>query len=147
MKLGPPVQLAYAVNDLESAALAWVASHGAGPFFVMKHIAVSEVLYCGRPATFDHSSAYGQLGPIMVELVCDHTVGPSPFPDVDAPGGQGLHHVAHFVDDVTAMRAHLTAQGCAEALRARTASGVWFYSTIAAAARGWDGKEPIRMLG
>ncbi len=51
---------------------------GAGPFFVRQHIALLDVVIRGRPGTFDHSSAYGQWGHVMVELVEDHGDGPSP---------------------------------------------------------------------
>ena len=80
--LGAPVQIAYAVNDLDAAARWWADVVGAGPFFVNEHIAVTNVRYRGQPASIDHSSAYGQWGSVMVELVKDHTVGPSPVRDV-----------------------------------------------------------------
>ena len=41
---------------------------------------------------FDHSSAYGQWGDVMVELVEEHT------PPLVAPGS-GVHHLAFIVDD------------------------------------------------
>ena len=56
----------------------------------------------GTPGTFDHSSAYGQWGAIMVELVEDHGDGPSPVRDMFPPDGSGLHHLAFFVDDLDA---------------------------------------------
>ena len=87
--LGPPVQIAYAVTDVREAATRWVSERGVGPFFVIEHIAVTDVLYRGAPAVFDHSSAYGQWGGLMVELVCDHTVGPSPIADGVGPGSGG----------------------------------------------------------
>ena len=100
--LGAPVQIAYAVRDAEAAAASWASKFRAGPFFVRRHIAVSEVRHRGAPSVFDHTSAYGQWGDVMVELVQDHTVGPSPVADVVGPGGEGLHHLAYFVDDLPA---------------------------------------------
>lgn len=136
----------------------------------MDHIPLAEVRYRGEPGSFDHSSAYGQWGGVMVELVCDHTIGPSPVADVVGVGGEGLHHVAHFVDSLSAAGAALAANGWPEALWARTARGsafafhdavgslghmielyepsaglLGFYERVAAAAVGWDGTDPVRM--
>ena len=162
--LGPPVQIAYAVTDVRTAAHLWAERHGAGPFFVVEHIALSSVRYRGGSASFDHSSAYGQWGPLMVELVCDHTLGPSPVADVVGGGGTGLHHVAHMVRDLDEAGRHLEHLGWPEALHATTAAGmafafhdavnslghmieiyesvprlVAFYAMVAAAAVDWDG--------
>ena len=71
-KLGPPKQIAYAVPDAFEAAKRWVKDFGAGPFFVSEHIPVTDVIYRGSRSSFDHTSAYGQWGDIMVELVQDH---------------------------------------------------------------------------
>ena len=70
-KLGPPKQIAYAVPDAFEAAKRWAKDFGAGPFFISEHIPVTDVSYRGSPSSFDHTSAYGQWGDIMVELVQD----------------------------------------------------------------------------
>ena len=170
--LGAPVQVAYAVRDVRAAAARWAERDGAGPFFVNEHIPVVNVRYRGAPGAFDHSSAYGQWGDVMVELVQDHTAGPSAVRDVVGEGGEGLHHVAFFVDDLDAAQAVLAARGWPEAMRAETASGAvfvfhdataelghmielyvgspglrGFYAMVAAAARGWDGADPVRTIG
>lgn len=163
------MQIAYAVPDVVGAARQWVEECGAGPFFVRQHIELVDVVHRGRPATFDHSSAYGQWGSIMVELVQDHTVGPSVVRDVFPDGRFGLHHLAFFVDDLGLVQRTLHAQGHAVAMAARTAGGVEFcfvdtsathghmlelyarsdrlsafYAMVASAALDWDGKDPIR---
>ncbi len=168
--LGEPVQIAYAVPDVREAARRWADTFGAGPFFVIDHIELSDVRYRGVPSTFDHSSAYGQWGDVMVELVCDHTIGPSPVADVVGPGGCGLHHMAFFVEDLAVTQAELVTFGWPEALHARTPSGMafafhdataelghmielyertdallGFYRRVAEAAVGWDGTDPIRL--
>ncbi len=171
MPLGPPVQIAYAVADVHSAARSWAAHLGAGPFFVREHIALEDVVVRGRPGTFDHSSAYGQWGAVMVELVEDHGDGPSPVRDMFPRDGSGLHHLAFFVENLDAAVADLLTEGHELAMSARTASGLVFcfvdtratlghmvelyeptpslrsfYSTVRAAADGWDGGDPVRML-
>ena len=99
-KLGPPKQIAYAVPNAFKAAEQWATNFGAGPFFIAEHIPVSEVIYRGDPSTFDHTSAYGQWGDVMVELVQDHGSGPSVVRDMYQPHESGLHHLAYFVDDI-----------------------------------------------
>lgn len=166
------MQIAYAVRDLDVAIERWVATTGAGPFFVLEHIPLTSARYRGAPGDFDHSSAYGQWGDVMVELVRDHTEGPSPVRDVVGEDGEGLHHVAFMVDDLAAEVDRLAALGWPEALWAETAPGtafvfcdatadlghmvelyepspglVGFYELVAAASRGWDGAEPVRRLG
>ena len=169
--LGAPVQIAYAVPDAGAAAEAWVRDFGAGPFFIRAHIELVDVLYRGRPSTFDHTSAYGQWGSLMVELVVDHGHDASPIRDVYEPGETGLHHLAFVVDDLHATVKALVTGGYEIAMSARTANGTEFhfvdttsthghmlelyeqsdrlrdfYAMVAAAAREWDGGDPVRLL-
>jgi Glyoxalase/Bleomycin resistance protein/Dioxygenase superfamily len=160
-----PVQIAYAVDDVVTAAQQW-SSRGVGPFFVREHIDVHNVRVRGRPATFDHSSAYGQWGALMVELIHQHDAG------ADAVvGHSGIHHVAFFVEHFGIAAASLRADGCDEVLYAETATGMPFAFHDARADRGhlieiyertapldrfyrmvrdasidWDGTDPVRML-
>lgn len=162
------MQVAYAVPDAERAALHWV-QRGVGPFFLRRHIPVSDVRYRGRPSSFDHTSAYAQWGQLMVELVEDHGAGPSAVRDMYAVGESGLHHLAFFVDDLDAVTTDLESAGVEMAMTATARGGVRFhfadtraslghmielyeptdhlrsfYATVAAAAAGWDGREPVR---
>lgn len=168
---GVPVQIAYVVDDVRTAATRWAATAGAGPFFVRDHIPVTEVLHRGQPAEFDHSSACGQWGTMMVELVVDHGVGPNAVRDIFAPGEVGLHHMAVFCDDVEAEAARLAAEGHPIAQTAlawgrtrftfidTTATRGHmielyepsdrlrdFYAMVADAAARWDGSDPVREL-
>jgi hypothetical protein len=170
-RLGAPVQIAYAVPDAEAAAEAWVRDFGAGPFFVRPHIELVDVIYRGRPGSFDHTSAYGQWGSLMVELVVDHGHDASPIRDVYAPGDTGLHHMAFLVDDLHETVKTLVAAGHEIAMSARTTGGTEFhfvdttathghmlelyqrslrlrdfYEMIASAARDWNGDDPVRPL-
>ena len=114
LKLGlrGPVQIAYAVDDVVAAAECWVA-RGAGPFFVRHHIPVSNSRMQGIPAAFDHSSAYGQYGDVMVELLCEH----HPVAERIGPAA-GVHHLAFFVDDVADAQLALVNNGWPEVLYA-----------------------------
>jgi hypothetical protein len=166
-----PVQIAYHVPDPAAAALELAASRGWGPFFLFEHIPLASCLYRGVPAALDHSSAYGQAGEVMVELVAQHNDGPSALRDLFAPNERGVHHVACFVEDVAAALAEQCAAGYAVALDAVTANGTRFamvdtsrelghmlelyegaklapfYALVRDAARGWDGSDPVRVMG
>ena len=159
-----PVQVAYAVTDVAAAAARFAASTRAGPFFVIEHVALSEARVNGRPGTFDHSSAYGQWGEVMVELVEEHS-----DPRLVTP--PSIHHLAYMVSDLRAAVAWCVGNGWAEALFARTIGGqefafcdaraelghlvemyepserlLGFYAMVAAAATGWNGADPVRMI-
>jgi len=121
-----PAQLAYHVPDPASAARELAAPFGWGPFFLLEHIPLVRCLYRGAAASFDHSSAYGQAGDVMIELITQHDDNPSPLRDLFAAHERGLHHVACFVDDLAAALAERRAQGFAIALEAATANGTAF---------------------
>jgi hypothetical protein len=166
-----PVQIAYHVPDPAAAARELAAKRGWGPFFLFEHIPLASCLHRGAPAVFDHSSAYGQAGELMVELITQHNDGPSALRDLFAPHERGVHHVACFVDDVAAALAEQRAAGAEVALDATTANGTRFamvdtsaelghmlelyerarlapfYALVREAARGWDGRDPVRALG
>ncbi len=168
-KLGPPVQIAYAVNDAHQAADQWAKDFGAGPFFIAEHIPVTNVIHRGKPGVFDHTSAYGQWGNIMVELVQDHGDGPSAIRDLYAPGETGLHHVAYFVDDLDTATTELAERGFPLAMSAQARGTTRFhfidavsqmghflelyepssalqsfYQKVRDASMDWDGSDPIR---
>ena len=93
-------------------------------------------MYRGRPGAFDHTSAYGQWGSLMVELVEDHGHGASPVRDMYAPGESGLHHLAFFVDDLDATVRDLVAAGIPIAMSARTVGGSAFHFVDAVQTHG-----------
>lgn len=159
---GGPVQLAYGVDDVRSATIEWVG-RGAGPFFVRDHIEVGDVKLDGAPGSFDHSSAYGQWGALMVELVVVH--------DPPHLARRGLHHQAFFVDSFAEASGELVDVGwrCAMAATAGSTRFAFhdatadlghfveiyedsdplrgFYEMVREAAHDWDGREPVRLLG
>jgi len=166
-----PVQIAYHVRDPEREARRCAAEFGWGPFFLMEHIPLARCLYRGKESHFDHTSAYGQAGEIMVELICQSDDSPSVLRDLFRAEQRGVHHVAHFVADLSAALAEFRARGIAVALEATTTNGVQFamvdtsatlghmlesyepvaalqrfYSHVRRAAAGWDGTNPVRRL-
>jgi hypothetical protein len=164
---GPVRQLAYIVADAEKAALEWVATFGAGPFWVFD-VQMTDTWYRGTPGQPLRSRiALGQLGDMQIELICpvDHT--PSVY--TERPPA-GMHHVCfwHDVDEAnrrlvaaghTLVQEGLTPGGdrfsyldgplgapYIEFVDPGAASGnmARFFDVIAAASRDWDGQEPLR---
>lgn len=166
-----PIQIAYHVPDPERAAHTYARSFGWGPFFLFEHIPLSRCIYRGAPAAFDHSSAYGQAGEIMIELITQHDDTPSVLRDLYARDDIGVHHVAYFVPNLADALNEARAAGREIALDACTATGtnfamldaarelghmvelyeaagdlLKFYRYVRRAAQGWDGAEPLRRL-
>ncbi|MES2493658.1 MAG: VOC family protein [Pseudomonadota bacterium] len=99
----PIRQVAYAVPDPAAAALRHAACHGSGPFYLAEHVPVSNYQHRGRPGEFDHSTAIGQWGDLMVEFFVQHNPGPSHVHELFAFGGAGgFHHVAIIPPDLDA---------------------------------------------
>ncbi|MFM7119663.1 MAG: VOC family protein [Gammaproteobacteria bacterium] len=167
----PAVQVAYFVSDIRAAARRMHAVFGAGPFFVIDRIQLARGAHRGRDCPFVHSSAYGQWGAVMLELVQQDSEGPSPFRDMFAPGEEGLHHIATFVPDVRAAISDYAAHGMPLSALAETLTGtefafidatatlghmieiyvptpglLGFYEFVRAAAHDWDGSDPVREL-
>ncbi len=166
-----PVQVAYHVPDPEAAALRFARDYGWGPFYLMRHIPLTWARHRDQPAEFDHSSAYGQAGEVMVELITQHGNAPSALRDLYGPEQTGIHHVACFVPQLPTALEEARNRGEAVALEAMTQNGVHFamvdtstqlghmlelyeqtpaladfYAFIRRKAAGWDGSRPLREL-
>lgn len=165
------IQIAYHVADVDEAARRFARDFGWGPFFVLKHIPLTWCQYRGQQGRFDHSSAYGQAGNVMVELMQQHGDDPSACRDMYAAHEEGLHHMARFAPDMDAALAGYAAHGFPTAMRALTTAGVEFamvdtrqalghmielyppadmlvnfYAMVRDSAAGWDGTDPVRYL-
>ena len=162
------IQASWVVEDVSTAALQWVRTTGIGPFFVFDHIPVEEPRYRGRPASIDFSVAIAQAGEVQVELVAQHDAGPSAYRDLIAKGRSGFHHVALYSMDYDADLQFYVDQGHVAAVEGKFAGKRFayidtsgsigcmveliedspvqreFFGRIAAAARDWDGRDPIR---
>ena len=168
--IGHPVQIAYVTPDPVTAAGQWASRYGAGPFFVMRHVHVSNVVHRSSPSTFDHTSAYGWWGDTMIELLCQHDDTPSVVRERFAAHESGLHHVASFVVDLdialercgdaglrTAMTALAGGTRFAFVDAVADTGHFWelyeptdglrgFYAMVRNAHQDWDQRDPVRML-
>ncbi len=168
---GRVVQIAWHTPDIPAAAERFAAEMGAGPFYLFEHIKLEKSCYRGIAAEFDHSSAYGQLGGVMIELIHQHDDRSSAVRDMYGRGEEGVHHIAVFVDSIDAAIRKANAQGLATALDATTADGVRFvmvddrrnsgvmlefYEPVAALKKfyefvqrksvGWDRRDVLRRI-
>ena len=146
----PVRQIAYFCADVREAALAHHGAFGSGPYFVADHIPLRQSVHRGISRAFDHSSAYGQWGEVMVEFVQQHNPGPSACRDIypEGSGRWGLHHVALFVDDVDAAAAGYAARGMPLAQRLEMIDGFVFAFVDATATLGHmiELYAPVRSL-
>jgi hypothetical protein len=111
---------AYVVEELDAAARRMHAEFGAGPFFYIEQVPVTDVTSRGEPAEYLHSAAFGMCNGVPVELVQIDRITPEHaerrFSGNDLPR---LQHVAYVLPeaDVDAIRAELEARGLPEYLR------------------------------
>jgi Glyoxalase/Bleomycin resistance protein/Dioxygenase superfamily len=162
--------IGYVVNDLRVGVEQFSATTGAGPFFAIEHLIFEEVTYRGGPAVYDHSSAFGQWGSIMVELTQVHDAQPAGLRDALSSPGAGIGHVGWLADSLEDEIARLQTNGLTvfHTGRIDPVSAVWleggdlfghpievlqrrdellgFYAMLRDASRDWDGSEPYRVL-
>src|SRR3954454_2236145 len=117
--------IGYVVDDLEAAVHDAVARFGAGPFYFAEHMEFEEVTFKGEPAVFDHSSAFGQWGPIRIEFTVIHHTEPAELGQTMTTSSVG--HVGILVDDLEAASAQLDAAGAPAYHAGRTGpvSAIW----------------------
>lgn len=163
------VQVAFVVDDLERAALHWAETHGAGPFFFLDEVPVTDVRGPGGvPGVLEQGFAVGQWGPVMVELNRQDRVEPAAA--AEALTTPGFGHLAYFSTDSEAEEERLEKAGAPLLLSlsfgetrvrfhdGRKTSGFVIehyscsgaveevYRKVAEAAEGWDGSNPFRPL-
>jgi catechol 2,3-dioxygenase-like lactoylglutathione lyase family enzyme len=165
----PIHHVGFSVPDLRAAIDTWVTVHGAGPFYLLEHVAYDECTSSGAPAVWDHSAAFGQSGMVPVELQQTHDLRAAELARPFAAGGRSaVNHVGVTADDPAAESARLESLGLALRMYARLGEFEFFWhdateafgycievitagpeldafwETIASGARGWDGRDPIR---
>ncbi|MFI8527262.1 VOC family protein [Promicromonospora sukumoe] len=161
----------YVVDDLEAAVAAAVRTTGAGPFFYSEHVQLGEVTSGGAPATFDHSSAIGQLGDTRVEFMVVHDSAPRTVSEnMATPRTPALHHIAWAVDDWDLVVGTLEREGAPSYMQARfgtmhtsyhdathlfghhvevhhrTPDFEAFFNMVRDASLHWDGSDSFRAL-
>jgi catechol 2,3-dioxygenase-like lactoylglutathione lyase family enzyme len=167
----PIHHVGFHVPDLRAAIDTWVHVYGAGPFYLNEHVAFDECTSQGTPAVWDHSAAFGQCGPVPVELQQVHDLRPAELARVlTANGRAAVNHIGVTAGDPGAESARLESLGfglsvysrigeleffwhdatetfgyCIEVITAGPGLDA-FFDTIAEGARDWDGRDRIRSL-
>lgn len=168
-------QNGYVVRDLDAALSHWTAVPGVGPFFRIADQPLSGFRYRGAPSDAAVSVALAQSGGIQIELVQPLDEHPSAFRDFLRAGHEGLQHVAFWTDEFDSALAAARSRGLTVLQDGRSGTGaandrfVYFtaeqhpgtmielsetagangdlFRAVAAAADGWDGRDPVRDMG
>jgi hypothetical protein len=166
----PPIHhIGYVVLDLRTGVERFSNATGAGPFFAIEHIAFDAVTYLGEAAVYDHSSAFGAWGPLLVELTQVHDAHPAGLAQMLVSPAAGVGHVAWLADSLPDETERLRGLGLEPFHTGATGpvSAVWFdgrpllghpievlqrvpeiegfYAMVRSAAAGWDGERPFRL--
>lgn len=175
--IGKPMQIAFVPQDFDAALAHWTQNMGVGPFFVMENIVLEQGLFMGAPSDCRFTIALAQWGDVQIELIRQDNDAPSIYRGEYLPQGGAMHHICVLTDDIAAARAAVESAGgqvltegkvgadgavvyadCGpEATRPNAgaiveilqpASGSeGFFAMIAEAAKGWDGSDPVRLVG
>jgi catechol 2,3-dioxygenase-like lactoylglutathione lyase family enzyme len=166
----PPLHhIGYVVADLREAVKRFSRATGAGPFFAIEHIPFDAVTFRDETAAYDHSSAFGVWGPLLVELTQVHDVEPPALGEMLVGPGAGVGHVAWLADSLAQETERLDGLGLRAFHTGRSGpvSAVWFdgrpllghpievlqrvpeieafYAAVRGAATGWNGERLFRL--
>lgn len=161
-------QLAYVVRDLDAALTYWTEVLKVGPFFLLEHCPLLNQKYYGKPSNVDVDLALGNSGALQIELIFQHNDEPSVYKEFLDAGRVGVHHFGLMPVDYQTTCAHYRSLGHAAAFECTVGGAelVYFdtvktvghyielwdnsdvfktmFQKIEDAAKGWDGKDPVR---
>ena len=170
--LGPVMQNAFVVPDLEGAIEHWTQVMGVGPFFLFERIAFEEYYFRGRavkPVSLTIAIAYWK--DLQIELIRQLDDSPSIYTEFQAAHGSGMHHMGVMTQALDADLAELTRRGVQPVQRGSlpgmrfayiatdqhpggmielieaTKGARALFERMREAARHWDGQSPIRTVG
>lgn len=175
--IGKPMQIAFVPEDFDAALKHWTQNMGVGPFFVMEGIVLEDGRFLGEPSDCKFTIALAQWGDVQIELIRQDNDAPSIYRGDYRPAGGAMHHVCLLTDDIAGARAAVEAGGgkvlvegkvgadgaviyadCGPAATRPNAGAIveilqpalgseGFFAMIAEAAKGWDGSDPVRVVG
>ena len=162
------IQLAFVVNDLESAADSYMETLDVGPFYITDRPKIADATYRGESSQFEFSTAITQAGDVQLELVQQHCDNLSCYRDTIQKGTEGFHHIAVFAEDYDAEMARYEKLGIVAASAGRmgpmrfaymdTSRQIHamtevlesttfihdYFGNLKKACEAWDGSRPIR---
>ncbi len=165
-------QNGYVVRDIEAAMRHWTEVLGIGPFFYFEKAPVQNFRYHGEPSDLVASIALANSGPLQIELIQQRNDAPSMYRDFVEAGNEGLQHIAYWMQqfDVEIGRLRSAGYRIGQSGEAGGPDGRFvyleteahpgtvvemseisgtkgrFFEMIAAAARDWDGSNPVRRM-
>jgi len=94
-------QIAILVPDLDVAMKNWWELLGVGPWavFTFAKPIVKQMAYHGQPANSKFRVAFGQVGPLRIELI-QPLEGDTIYADYIREHGYGMHHIGILTDDM-----------------------------------------------
>lgn len=128
-KFGRMVQVAYVVENLDKAVIAWHEQMGVGPFAVVRDVSpLNGARYRGElieELRVDLAFAY--MGDIQLELIEQLDDQPSIYKEMLERGNPGLHHYCFAVEDYAAAYAEALASGFVPVVQAGNDCGGMLY--------------------
>ncbi|WP_373488594.1 VOC family protein [Blastomonas sp.] len=176
-EIGTPMQIAFVPDDFDAALRHWTQMMGVGPFFVLENITLDDMRFHGAPSDCRFTIALAQWGDVQIELIRQDNDTPSIYRGDYLPQGGAMHHICLLTADISAARAAVVSGGglllvegkvgadgavfyadCGPAETRPNAGAVvevlqpasgsdGFFAMIADAAKHWDGRDPVRVLG
>lgn len=140
-ELGRIHHLAYVVEEIEPAARRLNEQFGAGPFFHLEEVPVSDVSSRGEPAEFLHASAFGICNGVPIELMKIARLAPERAAERFAGSvTPRFHHMAYAVPAsvLDGVREQLEGSGLPEYLHAHFGDDVDFTYHDGSASLGHD---------
>ena len=171
-ELGPIMQMAYVPADFDAAHEFWTKTMGVGPFFFIPDSGLENMRYMGEPTEASFGLALAYWGDIQIELIKLNNDAPSMYKQWLDDGKEGVQHVCALTDDFSSAMAvckqkELTAiheadvPGGGKVAYVDTKGGdgtvleilqpapgaQQLFDMMKQASIGWDGSDPLRVLG
>ena len=166
---GDVIQNGYVVRDIDAAMRHWIDVLGVGPWFYIDQLPVPDFEYNGQPSPVHISLALANSGPLQLELIQQRNDAPSLYLDFLNAGHEGLQHLGYGTYQFDTDLAQLLEAGYRVGHSGSVSGRGRFiylltaghpgtivelfdmsqgrdrvFAGIAAAARDWDGQDPIR---
>lgn len=170
---GSVCQNGYVVRDIRAAMEHWARVMGVGPWFYIERVKTDWFLHRGQPSSPEISIALANSGDLQIELIQQRNDAPSMYKEFLDAGREGLQHMSFWTGDFQGMYdralslgykvghegqiggkdgrfAYLDTEahpGTVIEISDVSGSKGKFFEHVKAAARNWDGSNPIRPIG
>ena len=166
---GRLIQTAFTTADIHATMREMTRTLGVGPWFLRERGVFPRQVYRGQPSSTALAIAMGYSGDMQFEIIQQLDDSPSVYREAAERNGHGLHHFGVAAENYDAALAHYRGMGFTLAYEAEVANGarVGYFDThgvlpamieaieylpatramfdgLRAAARDWDGRDPVR---